>query len=152
MERQAGDFTTDGIEAAENDGIRRIVDNHLYASKGLQCPYVTTLATNDTSLDLLVLEVEDADGVLHCCLGSGTLYGLYNDFLGLLIGGNLRLFDNIHNAGSGIGLGLFGHHLYQLLLGFFGSHRGYLLQPFNTRIVDLLYLGLPLAKCLNLVV
>ncbi len=152
MQRQAGNFAANGVEAAEDNSIGRVVDNDLHTGERFQGANVAALAANDTAFDLLIFKVEHANGVLHSCFSGGALDGLYDNLLGLLVGGYLGLLHDVHDACGGIGPGLLGHHLHQVLLGFLGSHAGNVFQFLDALIVYLLHLGLTFAQHLNLVV
>ena len=152
MQRQAGNLAAHGVETAEDDGIGRVVDDYLHTRERLQGTDVTTLTTNDAALHLLILQIEDADGVLHGGLRGGALYRLDDDFLSLLVGGDLGLLNDVHDACGGIGLGLLGHHLHQVLFGLLGGHAGDVFELLDALVIYLLHFGLAFAQHLNLVV
>ena len=119
LERQAGDFTTDWVEAREQDGVRAVVDDDLYAGKGFEGPDVTAFTTDDAPLDLVVFDVEHAHGVLDGSLGSSALDGLQHYFLGHLVGTHLGVFGDLLHIYHGLGLGVILDELNELFFGVF---------------------------------
>ena len=141
MERQACYLTTYGIETGEDYGVGRVVDDNLDTSERLKCADIAAFTTDDATLDLLVLEVENTDGVLDGMLCGGALDGFYDDFLGLLVGGHFGLLDNVHYGVRRLGFSLFSHHIDKLLLGFVGCETGYMFEFLDAFLVDFLCLG-----------
>ena len=68
MECQTADFTTDGVEGTDDDGFWRVIHHDFSTSGSLQGTDVTAFTTNYTSLHLVGLDVEHADGVFYCSL------------------------------------------------------------------------------------
>ena len=121
VESQTAGLAAHGVEAADDDSLGRVVDNNLDAAGSLQSTDITTLATDDASLDVVVVDVEHRDAVLDGRLRSHALDGLYHDFLGLGIGVQLGLIhDFIDIAGSG-GLGFVLQRLHQTVASLLGT-------------------------------
>jgi hypothetical protein len=53
LQRPAGDFPSDWVEARDDDGIRGIVDDDVHAGGRLEGPDVTPLASDDPALHLV---------------------------------------------------------------------------------------------------
>ena len=152
VERQARYLAAHRVETADNDSVRRVVDDNLHAGEALKGADIAALAADDAALHLLVLEVEDRHRVLDGRLRGSTLYALYHHLLGLLGGGDLGLLHDVHDSRRSLGTGFLGHCVYQVLLGLVGGHAGYVLQLVHTLFVHLLHLGLALVEGLNLAV
>ena len=121
MESQTTYLTTNWIETRDYDSLRSIVYYDFNACSCLESTDVTTLATDDTTLYFVVLDVEYAYGVLDGGFGSYTLDSLYNDLLGLSIGVELSLVHNLVDIAGGGSLSLVLHRLYQAVLCLFGA-------------------------------
>ena len=105
MQGKACHLTAHGIEATQHDGLGGIINDDLNPCSCFEGTDITTFTTDDTALDLVTLDVEDGDGVLNGRLRSQTLDGLHDDLLGLLVGGHLRLFDDLVDIALGLVLG-----------------------------------------------
>ena len=105
MQGQTCYLTAHGVKATEDDGFGGVVDDDLDTRSGLEGADVTPLTADDTALDLIALDVEDGDGVLDSRLGRQALDRLYDDALGLLIGGHLRFFDDLVDIALSLVLG-----------------------------------------------
>ena len=116
MECQSAYLTTYGVEGRDDDSLRRVVHDNLHTRSSLQRTDVASLASNDTSLDVVVVDVEDRDAVLHSRLSSHTLYGLDDDALGFLIGIELGLVHDVIDIGCRCRAGFVLQTLDELLL------------------------------------
>ena len=105
MQCQTCYLTAHGVKATEDDGFGGVVDDDLDTGSSLEGADVTPLTADDTALDLIALDVEDGDGVLDSRLGSQALDRLYDDALGLLVGGHLRFFDDLVDIALSLVLG-----------------------------------------------
>ena len=105
MQGQTCYLTAHGVKATEDDGFGGVVDDDLDTRSGLEGADVTPLTADDTALDLIALDVEDGDGVLDSRLGRQALDRLYDDALGLLVGGHLRFFDDLVDIALSLVLG-----------------------------------------------
>ena len=85
-ERDAGDLTPDRVEAAQNDGLGRVVDDQIDAGRLLEGADVATLAADDAALHLVARQVDDADRVLGRVVGGDALHGRHDDVASLLAG------------------------------------------------------------------
>ena len=148
VEREASNLAADGVEAAEDDGVGGVVDDDLHTGEGFEGADVAAFAADDAAFDLFVFEVEHADGVLDSVLSSGALDGLDDNLLGLLVGSDLGLFDDIHDAVGSLGSGFVGHHFDEVLLGFVGAHAGDVLKLLDAFGIDFFHFSLTLAELL----
>ena len=120
MECQTASLAANGVEGRDNDGLRRVVDDDFNTTSSLQGTDVTPLASDDTTLHIVVVDMEDADRVLDSRLRGYSLDGLDDNLLGLGIGIQLRLVHNLVDVSLSVGLGLVLQRLYQAGLGLIG--------------------------------
>ena len=102
---KTANLATNGVESRDNDGLGRVVYNDFNTRSSFQGADVTSFTTDDTTLYLVVVDVENAHRVFYCGLGSHTLDGLYNNLLGLLVCVELRLVNYLIDVASCISLG-----------------------------------------------
>ena len=140
VQGEAGNLTTHGVEAAQDDGLGGVIDDDLDARSGLQGADVATLTADDATLDLVALDVEDRHGILDGRLGGHTLNRGHDDALGLLGGRHLGLLDGLADVGLGLALGLGLHILDQDVLGLLRAHTRNLLQAYILLTAHLLQL------------
>ena len=60
LERQAGDLAADAVEAGEDDGVRRVVDDDVDAGEVLERADVAAFAADDAALHVVGRELDDA--------------------------------------------------------------------------------------------
>src|SRR6476646_1135833 len=73
LEREAGGLATDGIEAAEDDSVGRVVDDKVHAGRRLEGADVATLTLDDPALHTFARHREHADRGLRGLLGRDAL-------------------------------------------------------------------------------
>ena len=78
-QRDAGDFAPDRVEAGEDDGVGRVVDDQVYAGGALQRADVAALAPDDAALHLVVGQRHDRDGDIRDLVGGAALDGQRDD-------------------------------------------------------------------------
>ena len=102
VERETRQLAADGVEAGEQDRLRRVVDDDLDASGCLECADVASLTTDDATLDVVVVDVEDGDRILYRSLGGDALDGLDDDLARLGIRLELGIIDDLigHDGGA----------------------------------------------------
>ena len=61
LEREAGGLATDGIEAAEDDGLGRVVDDQVHAGRRLEGADVAAFTPDDPALHVFARKREHAD-------------------------------------------------------------------------------------------
>ena len=128
LESEPTDLATHRVEAGQQDGLRRVVDDQVDAGDGLVGADVAALAPDDAALHLVVGQVQDRHDRLGGLLAGHALHGFGDDLAGL--GGALRagvVLDRAHEQG---GLaprpGLDPRH--QLGLGLLGREAGHALE------------------------
>ena len=124
VESQPADLTTYRVESRDDDGLRRVVDNDLNAARSLERTDVSTLTTDDTTLHLIIINMEDTHRVFDGGLRSDTLNGLDDNLLCLHVGIELRLVYHLIDITGSIHLGLVLHALHKAVLGFFSRDTG----------------------------
>src|SRR5690606_7918454 len=144
LERKTRHFAADGIEAGENHGLGRVVDDDVDAGRLLERPDVATLAPDDAALHLVRRQTHDGDGALRRVVGSNTLDGERDDVLRLALrlaaGVLLDLADRVRGAGARFLLDL----LLELAAGLLGGHAGKGLEAVSRlRRQPLRFRGLP---------
>ncbi len=152
VERQACNLAAHGVETTDDDGVGAVVDDDFHAGEALQGADVAAFATDNATLHLFVLQIEDTHCVLYSSFGGSALYALDDNLLGLLGGGDLGLLDDVHDGGRSLGTGFLGHGVHQLLLGLVGAHAGDVLQLADALFINLLHLSLTFFQGLDLVV
>ena len=117
LQRQAGDFTADRVEAGNNDGLRRIVHDDFSACGGFQRPDVTAFAANDLAFHVVGFKLEHRDRIFDGEFRGHPLDGLDDNFLGFFAGVELGLGDGFFHERHGIGFRFAFDGFEQLLLG-----------------------------------
>ena len=133
FEGTAGDFAAHGVEAGEEDGVRRVVNDDIDAGEVLEGADVTSFTADDAALDVVVFDGEDGDGVFEGGFHASALDGLDNQFLGFECGGVLRFIHNLLDGDHRFGAGLVLHQLDELFLGLFCRKFG---DGFEFRFLD----------------
>ena len=72
---EARDLAAHGVEAAEHDGVGRVVDDQVDAGGGLEGADVAALAADDAALHVVAGDRHDRDGRLGDGLGGEALDG-----------------------------------------------------------------------------
>ena len=97
LERHAGDLAADAVEAGEDDGVRRVVDDEVDAGEVLERADVAALATDDAALHVVARQLDDGDGGLRGVAGGHALHDDGEDVahaaVGLALGLLLDLAD-----------------------------------------------------------
>ena len=97
----AGDLAAERIEAREDDGAGRVVDDQLDARGGLERADVAALAPDDAPLHVVARQVHDRDGRLDRVLGRAPLNRVGDDLLRLRGRGLARLgFEPLDQVGA----------------------------------------------------
>ena len=91
VERQTGNLATHRIKARQYDGFRGVVDDNFNAGSGFERADVASFATDDTSFDFVVFDVEYRNAVFNGVFHCSPLNRLDNDFLRFLIRLEFRL-------------------------------------------------------------
>ena len=81
-----GDLAADRVEARQDDGLRRVVDDQVDAGGLFEGPDVAALAADDPALHLVRRQVDDRDRVLGRVVGGDALDRGDDDVAGLVLG------------------------------------------------------------------
>ena len=134
--RDARDLAPDGVEPAEDDGLRGVVDDQVDARLLLDGPDVPPLAADDPALHLVARQMDDGDRVLRGVVRCDALHRRDDDVAGLVLG----LFAGmpLDRAGEldGVVLGLFADGLEQHRLGVVAAHPRHALQRDDALLVQ----------------
>ena len=128
FDRLLGDLAAVGIEARQDDGAGRVVDDQVDAGGELERADVAPFAADDPSLQIVARQVDDGDGGLDRVLGAAALNGFGDVVLGAVDGGFARLgvepLEQIGGVVARLALDL----LEQQFLGLVGGEAGHPLQ------------------------
>ena len=80
-----GDLATNGVEAAEDDRLGRVVDDQVDPGRLLQGADVAALAADDPAFHLVARQVDDADRVLGGVIRGDALHRGKDDVAGLVL-------------------------------------------------------------------
>ena len=128
MQGKTADFTSYGVEGADHDSLRSVINYNFDSCGSLQGTDVTALTTNDTSLYLVILNMEHGNTVLNSRFRCHTLYRLDDNALSLLVGSHLGIIHNLIDIGSGTGLGLILEGFNQAFTGLIHAKTGNFLK------------------------
>ena len=128
LEREPADLAADRVEARQQHGLGRVVDDHVDAGDRFEGPDVAALAADDAALHLVAGQVHDADHGLGGLLAGHPLHRLDHDRLGPLgaLGARLVLDGAHQQRGVAAGAGLDAAH--QLGLGLLAGQSGHSLE------------------------
>ena len=118
---QTANLTTDRIKGRDDNSFRCIINYNLHSAGGFKRTDITAFTTDNTAFHLIVVNMENANGILDGCFGGHSLNGLNHDFLGLLIGIQLCLIHDFVDIAGSIGTSLILQALHQSALGFLGT-------------------------------
>ncbi len=121
VKAQAGDLSSYGIKAGNDNSLGCIVDNNLDTCSGFECANVSTLATNDLSFDIIAFDIEYRNTVFDGMLGSRALNCFNDNFLRLFRCSQLCLLHDILDEARSLGLRFIFQRRNQLLARFIGS-------------------------------
>ena len=124
VQGESGNFPADRIERGKKNGVRCVVNHDLDTCGSLKGTDITSLTTDNPSLDLIVLDRECRHGVLDGGLGGRSLDGVDDDSLGLLGSVQASLVHRVVDVGLSLGPRLSLHILNKNVLGFLRAHSG----------------------------
>ena len=121
-DRQPGDLAADRVEAGQDHGLGRVVDDQVDAGRLLEGADVAALAADDPALHLVRRQVDDRDGVLGGVVGGHALDRGDDDVAGLVLG--VLAGAPLDRAGDldRVVLGLLADGLDEDVLGVLGRH------------------------------
>ena len=104
VQRQTRYLAAYGVKSRERDCFRRVIHDDLHTCSCFQRTDVSSLATDDTTFDFVILNMEDRNGTFCRGLRSYTLDGLNDDFLRLFVGLETCIVHNLVDVRHGSGL------------------------------------------------
>ena len=122
VQSKTGNLAANRVEGGEGDTLRRVVNNNLYAGCCLKRADITSFATDDTTFDLIVFDMEDGYRVFNCRLGCDALYRLNNKLLCLFVRRHAGILHHVVDIRHGVGLCLVFKRLNELLFRLLGRH------------------------------
>ena len=124
FDRLLGDLAAVGIEARQDDGAGRVVDDQVDAGGELERADVAALAADDASLEVVARQIDDRHGRFDGVLGGAALDGLGDVVLGAVDGRFARLGVEPLQQVGGVVARLALDLLDQQLLGLVGGQAG----------------------------
>ena len=128
LERAARDLAPDRVEAGDDHGVGRVVDDDVHPGRRLERADVPPLAPDDAPLHLVARQRHGRHGRLGGVLGGDALGRHGDDAARLPVGTLPRLFLDVARQGLGRAARLVFHPLQQLLPGIGGRQAGDLLE------------------------
>ena len=128
VEGKTANLAANRVKGTDDDSFRSVVNYDFHSCGSLQCTYITSLATDNASLNLIVVNVEHTDTVLYGSLCCHALYGLYDNLAGVGVGIELGLVHDLVDIALRVGLCLVLHRLNQSLLCLLGTQSGEFLE------------------------
>ena len=102
MKREAGDFAAHGVESAENDSLRSVVDNDFDSGSGFEGTYVSAFTPDYAAFDFVAVDMEYRYRIFDSCFSRHSLDCLNHNAFGFFICSQLSLVHNIvYISGSG---------------------------------------------------
>ena len=129
MQCQTGNLTTHGVESAEDNRFGRIIHDDFYACGCFESADIATLATDDTTLNLVGIDVEHRYRIFYCRFGCHTLNRSHDDTFGLFRRREFRLLDRLVDVGGSLALGFGLHILDKTVFCLLRTHARDLFEP-----------------------
>ena len=104
MKGKTTNLTTYWVESRNNDCLRSIIYNNFNSRRSLKSTYITSFATNNASLYVVVINMEHRNRIFDSRFCCHTLYCLYDYLLCLLVGIELSLIHNLIDIACCLGL------------------------------------------------
>ena len=152
MQSKTRNFSAYRVKCREEDCLRSIIYHNLNSGGSLKGTDVSTLTANDSTLNLIIVYVEDGYGILNCNLRSGTLDSVDYYSLSLLRCTQAGLIHNIVDVSLGVCSGLCSHSLNKVFLSLVCAHSRNVLHLENLLLTQLFILVYLLGNefCLSL--
>ena len=101
LDRLPGDLTPEGVEAGEDDGPGRIVDNQFHAGGRLERADVAPFTADDPAFHVVAGQIDDRHGRFDGMLGRAALNGVRDDLLSASCRRLARFgFEPFHEVGG----------------------------------------------------
>src|SRR2546423_5904899 len=115
FQRQARDLAPNGIEAGDNDGVRRVIDDDVDAGGELERANVPPFAADDSAFHFIVRQRNRRHRRFDALFGGNALDRQGDDLFRLTIGVALGSLANLPDLVGGIGLRLFAPPMHALV-------------------------------------
>ncbi len=148
LERQAGDLAAHAVEAREDHGVRRVVDDEVDAGEVLEGADVAALAADDAALHVVGRQLDDRDRRLGRVAGGEALHDDREDVAHAPVGLALGLLLDLAHHPRAVVADLVGQLLEQQLLGLRRAHAGDPLELADVAVADVVDLLLAGAQAL----
>ena len=102
LERHAGDLAAHAVEAGQDHGVRRVVDDEVDAGEVLQRADVAALAADDAALHVVGGQLDDGHGRLGRVAGGETLHDDGEDVAHAPVGVALGLLLDLAHEARGV--------------------------------------------------
>ncbi len=124
-----GGLAANGVEARQDDGLGRVVDDQVHPGDGLERADVPALAADDPALHVLARQREDGHGRLARLLGRDPLDRDRDDLASAFLALLARPLLDLAHGPHGLALGVVDHLRPERLPGLLGRHLRDLLEP-----------------------
>ena len=94
LQTESCNLPAKGVERRKNYGFRGIVYYQINPSSCFYCSYVSTLPTNDLTLNFIRFQIEYGNRIFNGYFGSRALNRLNYNLTGLFIGLHAGIFNN----------------------------------------------------------
>jgi len=127
--RDPGDLASNGIEAGEDHGFRRIVDHDVHSGRGFEGADVPALTTDDATLHVVARQGNHRDGDLGRVVDGESLNGHRDDLAGLALRIAPGPLPDVPDRPRSLRPGFVFDAGNQLGASFLGRESGDLLEP-----------------------
>ena len=143
MKGQTADFTTNGVESRDYNGFGRIIYYNFYTCSSFECTNVAAFTSDNATLHLIVVNMEDCHTVFDSRFSCHTLDRLDNDAFCLLSSSHLRIIHDFVDVTLSFTLCLVLHGIDQVFLSLFSRQSTQffeLLTLFDLHLSELFFL------------
>ena len=140
VEREARYLTAYRIESRESDCFWGVVHYDFNTSSSLKGTDITSFTTNDTSLHLVIINMEDRNCILYSSLRSNTLNRLDDNLLSFFACGETSFIHGVVDIRHGSCLSFITESINKLFFCFFSRKTRYLLELLLCFLVETFHL------------
>ena len=133
------DLSAHRVESRESDCLWGIIHYDFYASSSLKGTDITSFTTNDTSLHLVIINMEYRNSIFYSRLRSNALNRLDNNLLSFFACGEASFVHGVVDIRHGSSLSFITECIYKLLFCFLGRKTRDLLELLLCLLVEALY-------------
>ena len=150
LQGKFGDFAADGVETGDEDGIGAVVDDDFHARERFERADIAAFTPDDTTLNLVIFNVEHAHRILDGRFRSRALDGFKHNLLCCLGCAQFGLFGHFLHIDHRVGLSLFLDEFDELLLGILRREAGDGFQFLRFFVVNAIEVGFFLVEGVEL--